>query len=345
MDTPLLSIVVPVYNAESTLDLLLDAFRQQTETCFEVIFVDDGSEDGSLKLLQDRAEKEPFPMVVHHTENQGVSAARNEGMELARGTYLSFVDADDLVAPEYVEILLDATEKEDFDLYVFQSLRTEKTDSTASKDKFMGYDSVTGLDMLYRVAANPTLFGVYNFFMKRSFLEDHRFQFVTGYAYYEDYDFIYRMLAVAEKILVTEHQLYFYILREGSAVATFRVERLSNIELLRSLVPFLTLKAPDFVSEYENHVIPRIYWSVLWQAALAFSLKDAKRFAKAAKMRDQMQKLKDYSGSKVAVSAKLYLLSPSLFLLAAKVMGRSHSKIEPADVQPFLDYLKENQAD
>ena len=342
MTTPLLSVVVPVYNAASTLDRLLHTFHTQTEQCFEVIFVDDGSTDNSLALLQEREGKEPFSMVVHHTENRGVSAARNTGMDLATGAYISFVDADDLLIPEYVEILLDAVEKGNFELFVFQSLRTEKTDLTGSQTKYMGTTSVSGQDMLMRVAANPTLFGVYNFFLNRSFLEEHRFRFATGYAYYEDYDLIYRMLASCEQCLVTEHQMYFYILQEGSAVATFRVERLSNVELLETLIPYLNVKAPGFLEEYVNHVIPRIYWSVMWQAALAFSPKDAKRFAKAANMKEQLARLTDYSGKKVSLSSRLFLLSPTLFIHAARLLGRSHSKIQPTDVQPFLDYFNEN---
>lgn len=101
---PSISIVIPIYNAERYLAECLASLGRQTFRDFEVIAVNDGSTDGSLALLR-RAEREyPFLRVIDQ-ENGGVSAARNNGMAAARGAYLGFVDADDYVAPNYLERL------------------------------------------------------------------------------------------------------------------------------------------------------------------------------------------------------------------------------------------------
>ena len=102
--TPRISLVIPIYNAERFLGECLASLAKQTFRDFEVIAVNDGSTDGSLALLR-RLEKEYGFLRVIDQENGGVSAARNNGMAAARGEYLGFVDADDYVSPRYLERL------------------------------------------------------------------------------------------------------------------------------------------------------------------------------------------------------------------------------------------------
>lgn len=101
------SVIVPVYNAESVLHYCVDSILNQTFKDFELILVDDGSTDGSGALCDEYASKNEN-VLVKHIENQGVSVARNTGIELARGEYICFVDSDDYVEKNYLECLLDA---------------------------------------------------------------------------------------------------------------------------------------------------------------------------------------------------------------------------------------------
>lgn len=100
--TPILSVVIPVYNAEQHLPECLDSIREQTFTEWEVILVDDGAKDGSGRICDEAAEQDPRFIVIHK-ENGGVSNARNDGIEKASGKYLMFIDADDVVLPNYFE--------------------------------------------------------------------------------------------------------------------------------------------------------------------------------------------------------------------------------------------------
>lgn len=102
--TPVISLIIPIYNAERYLAECLGSLARQTFRDFEVIAVNDGSTDGSLALLR-RMERQYSFLRVIDQENGGVSAARNNGMAAARGEYLGFVDADDYVAPQYLERL------------------------------------------------------------------------------------------------------------------------------------------------------------------------------------------------------------------------------------------------
>ena len=99
------SIIVPIYNTEKYLKACLDSIVTQTYQNLEIILIDDGSTDASGKIADDYAKKDKRIKVIHQ-KNAGQSAARNEGLKEATGTYISFIDADDEVKPDFIEKLL-----------------------------------------------------------------------------------------------------------------------------------------------------------------------------------------------------------------------------------------------
>lgn len=101
----MISVIIPVYNTKKYLKTCLDSIQKQTYSDLEIIFIDDGSTDGSAGVL-DRFVNEDSRIRVIHQDNQGVSAARNRGIEASNGSYLSFVDSDDTLEPDMYELLL-----------------------------------------------------------------------------------------------------------------------------------------------------------------------------------------------------------------------------------------------
>ena len=99
------SIIIPVYNAEHTLERCVDSVLGQEFTDFELLLVDDGSSDGSPALC-DRYAAQDSRVRVIHKENGGVSAARNAAMDLAEGEFLQFLDSDDWITPDATKLLL-----------------------------------------------------------------------------------------------------------------------------------------------------------------------------------------------------------------------------------------------
>lgn len=98
--TPHISVIIPVYNAEATLNKCVDSVLKQQFADFEVILVDDGSKDGSLQICEEYARKDNRVTVIHQ-ENGGVSSARNRGLEIAKGKWVTFVDSDDYLGNEF----------------------------------------------------------------------------------------------------------------------------------------------------------------------------------------------------------------------------------------------------
>lgn len=102
----LISVIVPVYNTKSTLQRCVDSILAQTYSNFEIILVDDGSPDGAGELC-DRLAQQHQNLRVLHQKNAGLSAARNAALKIAQGEYITFVDSDDTIAPNMLEVLAD----------------------------------------------------------------------------------------------------------------------------------------------------------------------------------------------------------------------------------------------
>lgn len=108
---------MPVYNREKTLtDCITSLLQQETEYGYEIVCIDDGSTDKSLKLLKELQTHNEDKVIVYSQPNGGVSVARNKGIELARGKFFGFVDSDDTVSPLFVEKMMDAALKYDADM-------------------------------------------------------------------------------------------------------------------------------------------------------------------------------------------------------------------------------------
>ena len=112
-EKPLVSIIVPVYNVEKYLQDCLESLARQNYPALEIILIDDGSTDSSGKMCDEFAQKDPRFKVVHQA-NGGLSNARNHGIQLAQGEYLTFVDSDDTVATDYVTFLYELLEVKGF---------------------------------------------------------------------------------------------------------------------------------------------------------------------------------------------------------------------------------------
>ncbi|MFS0674969.1 glycosyltransferase family 2 protein [Ornithinibacillus sp. 179-J 7C1 HS] len=118
MENPLVSVIIPVYNVEHYIKECLDSVLKQTYNNIEVILIDDGSKDGSTEVLKEYAEtNEIFKLYVQ--ENAGQSASRNKGIELAKGKYVYFLDADDFILPETISNLVTRAETHELDIVLF----------------------------------------------------------------------------------------------------------------------------------------------------------------------------------------------------------------------------------
>ena len=105
MENPLISVIVPVFNVETYVSRCISSILNQTYKNLEILLIDDGSTDSSGKICDSFAEKDTRLNVIH-CKNHGVAAARNRGIEISKGTYISFIDSDDFIELDFYEYLM-----------------------------------------------------------------------------------------------------------------------------------------------------------------------------------------------------------------------------------------------
>ena len=341
MEEILLSLVVPIYNGGQYIDHLFHQFDDQDMAGVELVCVDDGSKDDSHQQLLRKAEAAEFAVCVCHQDNAGASAARNEGVRRAGGKFVAFLDVDDGITPDYIQTLKQYI-REDRDLLVFSSLRVQE--GFLRRNHPVKENSLlTKEEMLRRFWSDPTRLGVYNLLIKRRYMEDHQILSPVGYKYYEDYDLLFQLFAQTDSIRCLDKVMYYYILRAGSAMGTFNADRVNCLELMHRRGQWLETAAPGFAPVFCKWGTPRLYWSVLWQAALAFPVyRDFARFAEVTHARQYLRKLSGYPDRLLRISTTVFLCSRRAYHLAVRLVGSGKSKVQPVEIEALLEALVEN---
>ena len=213
-----LSIIVPIYNVEQYLRKCVDSLLNQDilSTEYEIILVEDGGHDKCPQICDDYAAAHDNIRVVHR-KNGGLSAARNSGIEIARGEYIMFVDSDDYLQPNVLAALLKRMVEEQLDIlrYNYQNVRENGEVFVPFKTgkPYFDYSSevVDGETFLNERLGYACY--AWAFVLKRELLEGCIF---TPSIYFEDTDWTPRMLLKAKRAASTEMIVYNYLWREGS---------------------------------------------------------------------------------------------------------------------------------
>ena len=164
----MISVIIPVYNAESTLRRCLDSILNQLYSSLEIILVDDGSKDNSGRICDEYGEQDDRIIVIHQG-NKGVSLARNRGLDIAKGEYVGFVDSDDYIDPDYFKILLDNMGKSKTDI-CFSAL--EEVPNIAPSTLISNKNDLVSLIIGQKFGNNA---GPYNKLFKNSIIGSLRF--------------------------------------------------------------------------------------------------------------------------------------------------------------------------
>ncbi len=230
MDNSLVSIIVPVYNVEKYLEQCISSILEQTYTNFELILVDDGSTDKSGDICDEWFKKDSR-IKVFHQRNQGLSAARNRGIELAKGEYFCFVDSDDFVTKEYVKDFMEAIEREDADFALCDivSAKLTNTDIKADEEKIL-----TGEDckewLKNPISREYVLMVVaWNKMYKRQLFDDYRF--VHG-KLHEDEFMINHMVFNIEKVVYIPKPNYIYRNNDSGITGANNVGNIEHLHVI-----------------------------------------------------------------------------------------------------------------
>ena len=223
-----ISIVIPVYNVASYLSDCLDSVLAQTYVNWEAICVDDGSTDGCSSVLDEYASKDSRIKVIHQV-NSGVSAARNQGLQLATGEWVLFMDSDDVITQDALKIISEQASVADHDVVMFEMQRVK---SFLEPIRNVAHCQVVVHNMANLEDAVPLIRRIYpdrlwawNKCMRRSLIGGLRFE---DYQPCEDAVFVLSCLTSARKVVVLPHVLYKYLQHENSCLARITPKRING---------------------------------------------------------------------------------------------------------------------
>ncbi len=207
MDEPLVSIIVPVYNSGVFLDYAVESIINQTYVNLEVLLVDDGSTDESGSICDTYALRDGR-IQSYHITNHGVSYARNYGLEHAHGEYVQFVDADDKIPENFVEVLVKSIIKENSDVAFCGVARIYEDSESMNRLENRVYSTERYLKALYegRISTTSSCVGLY----KMKIIHDNRIKFPVELSCGEDAVFVLEYVKYAQKISSVEDTVYIY---------------------------------------------------------------------------------------------------------------------------------------
>lgn len=211
MQKKLISVIVPVYNNEKYVNRCIDSILNQTYENLEVLLIDDGSTDGSIKICNNWAQKDKRIKVVSQ-KNSGTSNARNHGIKMATGDYVSFVDNDDWLRPEMYQTMLETMTKENAELVFCRFINVdEKYNRKYTNEINLSKENLKNPQYFFVKTKNKKGF-CYNIaccnriLIKKDLLND--LEFCTELEHYENVLFVLNLINKTHKIAIANDHLY-----------------------------------------------------------------------------------------------------------------------------------------
>ena len=239
---PQISIIVPVYNVEKYLRVCVDSLLNQRLDRFEIILVDDGSTDSSGVICDEYAERDKRVEVIHK-RNGGLSSARNEALDVAKGDFIGFVDSDDYIMENMYKLLIKRMEEDECDISVCNMLMQKSSGDVpyhknAKDEQFSRESTMTEL-----IANRILTFSVCNKLFKKSIFNGLRFK--EGIIL-EDMDIIYKLFHRARKVSYLSAPLYYYRYNESSILRKpFTLKRIDEFYIRKEMYDFYQQHYPE----------------------------------------------------------------------------------------------------
>jgi len=226
--SPLISVIVPIYNVEKYLNRCVDSLINQTYNRLEIILVDDGSPD-NCPAICDNYEKKDSRIRVIHKKNGGLSDARNAGMRVAAGEYIGFIDSDDYVSADFFETLLNTMLKENSDIVECSVVKFYEDNKFDNYKDDMAVKTCSAVESLSELISEGHFHRhVWNKLYKTRLVHD--VPYAVG-KLNEDEFWTYRIFGKAEKVTRINKTMYYYFQRKGSIMGeSYSLRRLDALE-------------------------------------------------------------------------------------------------------------------
>lgn len=253
----LISVIIPVYNVEKYINKCLDSVENQTYSNIEIILIDDGSQDNSGTICNEYAKRDSRIRVIHK-KNEGVAVARNHGLKESKGSFITFVDSDDIVEDDYIEYLYNLLTKNNVDIaccnfeYIYEQEENHKgIEHKEIKEKTIVYDNKEALkNLLYQKEIDTSPWGkIY----RREIFKDIIFPIGK---IYEDFGTIYKTIINARRVAYGNQKKYLYLQRNTSTIGRDFCEKdFDMLELSIEMKKYILDKYPELENAINSRII------------------------------------------------------------------------------------------
>lgn len=249
---PLVSVIVPIYNVDAYLPQCINSIISQTYPNLEVILIDDGSTDNCGKICDEYSSQHDNIKVIHKS-NGGLSSARNAGIDIASGEYISFVDSDDWILPHHIEALYENVFRNNVLLSICQSQRVHDFKDSDNIPTKTGCEIMEKEAVMHEALTKYKWWSAWDKIYHRSLFETIRFPIGR---INEDYAIIFNIFDLCDRIAVGNQITYCYFERIGSITKSgFNESKFTEYTNGLEVLEFMKSKYPALTAPAENILI------------------------------------------------------------------------------------------
>lgn len=310
------SVIIPVYNTEKYLEATIKSVLSQSFQNFELILINDGSKDLSGKICDEFKEKDNR-IKVFHIKNSGVSTARNIGIKNSQGEWIVFLDSDDLLNYNALQLIYD--KKCNNKLVDFISGSFSYIYESRSRHETNKYIFDNGINVSYEYGLWNIKICIGSFAVKKCLIEKNKILFDEDIKYGEDVKFINYCLLNSKKVLVIEEEILSYIIHGNSSISKVNFDRYDCCRARLRTLDYIKVNInmnEGLINLYNDYLVPQSIIDVtILLCSEGINIFKIKNYLKANNynkiLRDSKENLDNYYRIKKEI--KLYLFSPILF--------------------------------
>ena len=274
--SPIISVIVPVYNVGDFLYPSLNSIKEQTYKNLEILLINDGSTDGSGDRCDEYA-KDDSRFKVFHKENGGVSSARNLGLDMATGDYIAFVDSDDVLAKDYFEVLLRDMVEQNVDIVYCNIIDIDEqgnplmaNGAIKEKERLQDLESILN-NCVYKKGRN--YFVIYASLIKKELLSNIRF---NSFAFGEDSYYMFEVLFTNPSVYLDDYTGYYYVRRASSVTIHTAYTDLKRRIAYLEVFSFIYNNLKNFALDIQDSFLEKYAREAYQIAHYSSSLKNSK---------------------------------------------------------------------
>lgn len=307
------SVIVPVYNVSDYIEESILSICKQKFEGFQIILVNDGTKDDSIKISEDILKKYAVNYKIINQENKGLPSARNTGFKEAEGKYVVFVDSDDIIDEKFLSTLYSACEDNGVDAAFAEYEVTHMDNRKGTNNSHFEIEVLTRDELLYVNMLRTTKIHLCAILIKKAFLLENDLWFDESLRYGEEVDFTWRMYPKLKNIVHIKAKMYKYLVRQNSLMTNQNIDRvLSLLVVVRKDINEWFKKYPKDSKKYK-WVESKIYFEKMHAFAQQAKYSTFLDLIKQTEYKQRMKELYDFPDAKIRILSRALRICPFCF--------------------------------